>query len=735
MIRPTFQAFETAKRALNVAQLGLDTVGHNISNAKTPGYTRQRVDQVSLSLNGYKSKFAIFGVNSTGLGVGVTGVSQIRDPYLDNRYRAEASTNGELGVKSDGLTDINNIFDEIMNDNGLHAKFGDLINALDSLMQQADDKNLAAVVRNTASQLVQMINKSASQLETTRASLKTELNTTVESDVNSILEQIASLNTRIKEDNIYGNPSNELNDERNLLIDKLSEYVDIKVTRTPVTLANGLTIEKLGIELKDTEPPVKLVDGGDFDKLEVSEDPATGNVSLSVVSSVSGLVIPGGADVNLSAGALKGYIDLINGEGPNAGAGTNSFRGIPYYLNSLDEFAQQLAAVFNKVNNISADEAANSGTPPLVSETSDKNLFVPLTPTLNSPVPSWISSFNTGTLQLSGGEFDMSFAVDTAVTPNLITATVNGKDYVGEYTANGQVKFLDESGAVAFTISTTAEALTSDKLTIDATVTAKNISISQNWIDDPLYMTATKFNPITGTTSELTLSGGSNPAWLKSVANGNDGVAVKDGSYTFKFDDPANPTTVSVEINGKTYQADYKAGSTLELKEVDAGGNYVQKEDENGDPVFDDDGNPVYNVGIIITTTDKDVGATDAENIATIKNQTGAAMDNIAKFKDALNEANSYSVSGFSGNFREYIVGLYTDMALDKELNDTLLDASTLVIYGYADSRDAVSAVSVDEEGINMMTYQNFYNAAARYMTTLDEALDKIINGMGLVGR
>jgi flagellar hook-associated protein 1 FlgK len=43
--------------------------------------------------------------------------------------------------------------------------------------------------------------------------------------------------------------------------------------------------------------------------------------------------------------------------------------------------------------------------------------------------------------------------------------------------------------------------------------------------------------------------------------------------------------------------------------------------------------------------------------------------------------------------------------------------------------------VSIDEEGISMMTYQNYYNAASRYMTTLDEALDKIINGMGVVGR
>ena len=50
-------------------------------------------------------------------------------------------------------------------------------------------------------------------------------------------------------------------------------------------------------------------------------------------------------------------------------------------------------------------------------------------------------------------------------------------------------------------------------------------------------------------------------------------------------------------------------------------------------------------------------------------------------------------------------------------------------------AREAISGVNLDEEGINLMAFQKSYNAAARYFTALDEAVDTIINRMGIVGR
>ena len=65
----------------------------------------------------------------------------------------------------------------------------------------------------------------------------------------------------------------------------------------------------------------------------------------------------------------------------------------------------------------------------------------------------------------------------------------------------------------------------------------------------------------------------------------------------------------------------------------------------------------------------------------------------------------------------------------------TLLSNHISIVQQTANSRDGVSGVQLDEEGMNLMHYNQSYSAAARLMTTLDEALDTLINKTGVVGR
>jgi flagellar hook-associated protein FlgK len=185
---------------------------------------------------------------------------------------------------------------------------------------------------------------------------------------------------------------------------------------------------------------------------------------------------------------------------------------------------------------------------------------------------------------------------------------------------------------------------------------------------------------------------------------------VPNGSYKFLYNDTNDEITVL--ISGIEYKGTYKPNATIELK-----------------------GGVPERTGIVITTTSTAKDKVPSESVANIRNITGAAADNIIKLKTEITGANYYDNSGFTGNFQEYLVGFQSEMALDQSENMTMLLTSTQVITDYADRRDAVSAVSMDEEGADMMTYQSHYNAAARYMTVLDEALNTIINGMGMVGR
>ena len=83
----------------------------------------------------------------------------------------------------------------------------------------------------------------------------------------------------------------------------------------------------------------------------------------------------------------------------------------------------------------------------------------------------------------------------------------------------------------------------------------------------------------------------------------------------------------------------------------------------------------------------------------------------------------------------KFVSHISDNLGTQIEGNAKILKTTDIMLESVSDARDEIMGVSVNEEGINMLNYQKWYNAIARMVTTLDEALDKIINGMGVVGR
>ncbi|MCL1983141.1 MAG: flagellar basal body protein, partial [Clostridiales bacterium] len=92
MLRSTFYGFNIAFSGLMTAQKALDLTGNNISNVDTPGYTRQRLDLNSIPSANYQDRYAPYNNVAIGRGVNVTRVAQLRDPFLDARFRREAAS-------------------------------------------------------------------------------------------------------------------------------------------------------------------------------------------------------------------------------------------------------------------------------------------------------------------------------------------------------------------------------------------------------------------------------------------------------------------------------------------------------------------------------------------------------------------------------------------------------------------------------------------------------------------
>lgn len=384
----TFGMFTTARLGIYASQKALEVVGNNIANINTTGYTRQVLDQSSLFLGGadrYQSKLSV----RVGSGALVTGVSQLRDPFLDIRYRNEQSSVGAMDAKLAGLNQLSSILDEVgMGKDGegvMEAQLNDLIEQLENLVTQGAGKDeYDTLVRSSASSLVALFNTYSDKLSTLMKNQANSFQQDLDT-VNSILTSIQDLNSSIRKSQIHGGDALELKDQRNLLIDQLSQYVRIDVTYGQEDLGGGLTVEKLVIKLAGNDPAsstknAALIDGvygtrlsiaqvqtgTDGDGNPILEDSPNFDLALSALTNSSGTVLGGSSAVALSDndlyGSLQAVRELLTEKGEYASADELAAdpnaaikRGIPYYQNALDALANKFATVLNDANTLAPD--------------------------------------------------------------------------------------------------------------------------------------------------------------------------------------------------------------------------------------------------------------------------------------------------------------------------------------------------------------------------------------------
>lgn len=368
MLRPTFAGYQVAKRGLSVSQKLLDVTGQNITNINTDGYTRQRVDLYAIAHSSGADKFAMYGGN-IGRGVGDLGPSQIRDPFLDIRYRNEAAKVGREEVLGKAVADLEEIFGEISK-SGLDAQFSNMISQLQALTATPSDPVIEGVVKTAATMITQLFNHYSKQLETVREQQTTYLEDSV-NVTNRLMAQIAELNKQIRSQNIHGDKALELNDRRNSLIDELSTYMNIEVVKGVEKIGSDREIEILRIVSKDLQDSsgnqLVLVDGKDYSELELEKPSATSkDAIIRLKKSLDSTLDGSDITAKLERGQISGYLAFLNNKGEflNDTNFTTKDRGIQYYEGMLDKLANTFATMFNNVNKRKYDEDGNELIPP-----------------------------------------------------------------------------------------------------------------------------------------------------------------------------------------------------------------------------------------------------------------------------------------------------------------------------------------------------------------------------------
>jgi len=329
-VRPTFSGFEIVKSGIQSAQVGLDVTGKNITRMGAEGYSRRVVDQKTVYYSSSTYKYAPVGGQRLGQGVTIDKIVQIRDKFLDIRFRAANSEYADFAKKTEVLESINDILDETTND-GLGVLIEEFYERLQVLSTNTGKIEFASLVRSSAQKITETVNFYYGKLQQISELEKVNLESITILDINKSLQEITELNKTIQNEELVGNVPNDLYDARNLLLDKLSKYMNIEVGEygddSPY---KGAVSVKCG----DTY----LIDpSSDYTAtLKMEEDAG----KVKIFADTTELVF--------TSGEIKGTLDIINGEG--SFAGVEEFNGIPYYLKSLDNFAQKFAEVFNGLN-------------------------------------------------------------------------------------------------------------------------------------------------------------------------------------------------------------------------------------------------------------------------------------------------------------------------------------------------------------------------------------------------
>lgn len=338
-MRSTFMGLETARRGMFTQQSALSTTGHNIANASTPGYTRQRVNftQTEPYPNVGLNKPQLPGQMGTGVEAG--SVQRVRESFLDVQYRAENNKLGYWEARAESYTKMEEIMNE-PSDSGLSATMDQFWQSLQDLAVNPSNPGARSVVRQRAVAVTETFNYLASSLNSIRADLKNEI-TVTEKEINSLSEQINNINNQIASVEPHGLLPNDLYDERDRLVDQLSSLVNIKVDYTSSggnasTLAEG----KVNITLLDANGASlgQLVNGTGFNKLTVNFNGTDESVKTVQLGSTQ-------VDFQAfsSTGKLKAIVESY-GYQNSSGEVTGVY---PDMLAELDNMAYMFAYQFN----------------------------------------------------------------------------------------------------------------------------------------------------------------------------------------------------------------------------------------------------------------------------------------------------------------------------------------------------------------------------------------------------
>lgn len=662
-----FFGLNIAYTGLLASNAALNTTSNNIANVQTEGYSRQQVKQQASNA---LQVFQTYGC--AGAGVETLAIERIRDEFYDGKYWDNNQKVGEYSMKQYYMQQIEAYFD----DNGKNAGFKTvfdqfMITGMEELLKTPDSATAKSQFVGYAGALTEYFNGLAGNLETLQKDVNLEIKLKVD-EINSLAGEIATLNKQINTIELSGTNANELRDRRALLLDQLSEIVDIETIETPITDSNNPERETGGnrFMVKIAGGQV-LVDASEYRGLECVARTNYEKINQTDIDGLYEIYWEDGQKFNLynaaMGGALRGLIQMRDG---NNG---ENFTGLVTGIGTTNQDTQDTVTI-----------------------QVDKHYLVDLNK-CNLSDQGGIINLGNQQFYYDSWEYTCSFD-DNGEAVYSYTFILSDKEKNPLRLTNDRVNKVAEIG---------------DSLAY------QGIPYYMNQMNEWLRTFSQKFN-------DILMSGydsNNNPGSMMFTAN----LTTEDEQYDFPAKDRFDTFTYEVYLERVDELKQEYMAADASLSEEDALAR--AKKDAAMKVATADDSYyrmTAKNVAILAAME------LNPDTLANKFSQGDGVEQNdlLVALKDMANDKNKMSFRGCSSS--EFLQCVLSDIALNAQRANTFHKSFSDVAGTIDMQRISISGVDEDEEAVNLVKYQNGYNLASKMIQTLTEIYDRLILETGV---
>ena len=621
----SFAGIELGKRSLMAQSMSISTAGHNISNADTEGYSRQRVNLKAMDplYRPDLSRAEVAG--QIGQGITAESIERVRDEFLDSRIVSQSNQESYWKTRDDYYYMLEGIYNEPY-EVSVRSNMDKFWQSWQELSVYPESKNARQAVVTRGETLVNSIKQRYEGL----AGVGNMLNNDIEGQVkqvNSYVNQIAEINVEIEKSKAMGDNPNDLLDRRDLLVEKLSSLVNVTKDNRDSdefmihvdghVLVQGSKARNLGVQT--------VTDGSGYSKVVWQDTLKDAEISGG---SLGALIELRDVDVRNELQSLNtmtmNFMDLVNNVHRNA-VGANGVSGIDFFV--------EQPFVTNSLGNYDRNGDG----------TEDTSMIFRMTGSNYLVAQDQVGIEGKITLAGRNGNVEIPyFHTDTVET---VISRINDSE--------SEVKaYLDKNNHLVLKATTSAD--------------SENPDFVIRHVEDDGYF----------------LSG------YAGLLNGSG----EENAYDFAH---ANAVESLVQ------NSEYAVAPVLNPS------GYIAINDRIKNDVLS-------------------VGAGFVNRNGIVERGDGTAALEIASLR------NTSVMIGENKTFDDYFAESVTNVGLKGEQAMINHESQIAVMDELRTLRDSISGVNIDEELADIIKFQHGYNAAAKYISVIDEMLDTIINRLGV---